>query len=94
MKLSSFIEKSLLEVLEGVRKASEQDLAIAPGRVDDKIVWTERLVEFEVNVEVETAAKGGGKILSVIDVGGDLKRASSHKLKFSVPVHMNVQKET
>ncbi|SEL09241.1 hypothetical protein SAMN05443999_103282 [Roseovarius azorensis] len=93
MELNEFIKKSLLEILQGVRSASDEDKAIAPAAIEGKPVWTERLVEFEVNVEVDATAKSGLKVLSIVEAGGELKRVSSHRLRFSVPVHMNVKKE-
>lgn len=93
MELNEFIKKSLLEILHGVRSAADEDLAIAPAAIEGKPIWTERMVEFEVNVEVDVNAKTGVKILSIVEAGGELKRVSSHRLRFSVPVHLNVKKE-
>jgi len=93
MELDEFIKKSLLEILQGVRSASDEDMAIAPAAIEGKPIWTERLVEFEVNVEVASNAKTGVKVLSIVEAGGELKRVGSHRLRFSVPVHLNVKKE-
>ena len=93
MELKSFIEKSLLEILEGVRAAQKKDIAVAPSAIEGQPIWTERLVNFDVQVAVDKSGNGGIKVLSAADIGGSVSKSESHRISFSVPIHMNVAKK-
>lgn len=91
MDLSEFIETSLRQILEGVRAAAAEDRAIAPGWIEGEPIYSERMVTFEVAVEIDSNVAGGLKVLSFGGVDGSVKRTAINKLTFSVPVHMNVK---
>lgn len=93
MELKDFIEKSLLEILDGVREAQKKDIAVAPSSIEGKPIWTERLVNFDIQVAVDKSGTGGIKVLSLTDLGGSVSKSESHRISFSIPVHMNVAKQ-
>lgn len=92
MELKEFIQTSIREILAGVRAAQDDDMAVAPARIEGKPIWTERLIEFEINVTTDTTAKTGISVMSVVEAGGAVQKSTTNRLCFSVPVHMNVEK--
>ncbi len=93
MELSDYIEKTLSQIIDGVRKtASNKDYLIAPHTVKfrehpTKVNDEPSLVEFEVAISVTEETKGG--INKIIVLEGSKSNSESHKVKFSVPVYFH-----
>ena len=103
MDLKDFVSQSLTELHDGVADAIERHTklgrlgAISVAFKKDGVVnWKEcvRDVEFEVAVttseKVAGSAKGGLKVASIAELGGDasksLENSAINKIKFSIPM--------
>jgi hypothetical protein len=101
MNLSEFVESTLLEIMDGVSRAQDQWHACGrKGHVNPH--WggyeqgekTLREVAFDVAVTVEDGtakeAKGGLRVVSIIEAGGsakaESKSSSVSRVSFSVPI--------
>ncbi|WP_406855204.1 trypco2 family protein [Alsobacter sp. KACC 23698] len=102
MNLSEFVEKALIEVLDGIRKAQSSEggdnVAAALQKVEGKgsliqdALGIFTVVDFEVAVVAETKGSGRGDLkvwgLASFEAGGSHLNQQTSKVKFSVPVRL------
>lgn len=102
MELKHFIESTLVQIMEGVHSAITKHSnlnisgAINPvwGTVNDIKDNHKQTVEFDIAVTItektDKTGKGGVKVLSVVDFGGEGKKSneknSENRVKFSIPI--------
>jgi len=92
MELRRFIEQSIEEIVEGVRaSAAKYGAVVAPGRIEDSPIYTERLIHFDVTVAIEEEGGGRLRVPTIAELGGDVRHARTHRVSFDVPVHLNVR---
>ncbi len=93
MELSDYINKTLSQIIDGIRKtSSNKDYLIAPHTIrfrdhTTKVNHEPSLVEFEVSVNVKKETKSG--INKVVVMEGNKSHNETHKVKFSVPVYFH-----
>jgi hypothetical protein len=103
MDLKDFITATLVQIQEGVQAAIEQRsgsgnsagvINPAFGSANNIGTMHQQVVEFDVAVTVSdkagAAAKGGLKIFSVVDIGGEGSKSNEQstvsRIKFGVPI--------
>ena len=88
--MSDFIEETLIQVIEGVRKSGKnRDYLIAPhtvkfGDVERKL-HEPSIIEFEISVSVEENRTAG--INKIVIAKNDISELTQHRVTFSVPVY-------
>jgi hypothetical protein len=89
MKLEDFVKQTLIEITNGVRKATEKSaVPIAPSSIDGKkIPAAPQFVHFEVAVSAKK--EGGAGVINVlpIELKGKLTSEHVNKISFQVPVY-------
>lgn len=89
MKLSEFVEQTLVDICQGVEDAkSKTSMAIAPGSLNGKTLDEVQYVGFTVAVTTEKAAGGGIKIFSA-DFAGDVSHQNMNQINFEIPIIFN-----
>jgi hypothetical protein len=106
MRLSELIEETLSEIALGVKSAKEKSrnqMVIAPGTVDDKVVAEITYIEFDVSIAVSdktdtgsTTNKGAGAEIKVLSIGGisgrfdnKIDESNSSSSQFSHRISLN-----
>ena len=108
MELKTFVKKSLIEICDGVNEARLElfdkfhNAPIAPTKMEDKPVWSETSIDFDiaVTVSVESSknasvnAKSEGIIKIVAanigangTVGNSATNEQCNRIKFSIPFY-------
>ena len=88
MKLDEYVEKTLVDIANGVSKARQNaPVGIAPASVDGKFVASAQLVKFEISVVVSKDVEGGIKVFSIGSGGASVGSEQSNKITFEIPVY-------
>jgi hypothetical protein len=107
MELQEFVTEALVAITEGLEQAMHRALdkpwAYNPVWAGEKVDWKDRIerVEFDVAVTEETktsaGGKGGIKIFSAFEAGGEGSKAwessTVSRIKFSIPVVFPAQRK-
>ncbi|MCF6315524.1 MAG: hypothetical protein L3J30_04380 [Marinosulfonomonas sp.] len=94
MKLDEFIEKSLLDITNGVAAAQRATkLYIAPGWVENTTLTEPQFVSFELAVTISKEAGGGISVFSMGDVKAKGNSEKTHRISFDVPVYFQAPTE-
>ena len=94
MKLDEFVEKTLLDITNGVAAAQEKSLlCIAPGFVENEKRVEMQLVKFEVVVTTSKDAGGGIRIWSAGEVKASGSSENTNRISFDVPVYFQAPTE-
>ena len=94
MGLEEFVEETVLEVMNGAKKAADKvSLQNEDGHIvaGVNVAWRPTSVDFDLAVTVSQDAKGGGGLKIAVlglQVGGEMatETQSVHRIKFSIPV--------
>ena len=88
MNLDEFVERTLLDITNGVSRAQEKSLLyIAPGFVEGRKIDERQTVSFEVVVTTSKEAGGGIKVFSLGEAKGVASSEAVNRIAFDVPVY-------
>ncbi len=88
MKLDEYVEKTLVDIANGVSRARQNaPVGIAPASVDGISVATAQMVQFEITVVVSKGAEGGIKVFALGSAGASADSEHSNRISFEIPVY-------
>lgn len=89
MELKDFIERTLLDICEGVEGAKPKTkVAIAPGSLGGKVIENIDKIKFNVSVTANSSTEGGIKVFNS-GASSEISKESIHQIEFEVPVIFN-----
>jgi hypothetical protein len=91
--IKDFVRETLIQIVQGVDEARvKSDISIAPAYVEGELKTEGSQVHFEIAVTTSKEVDGGLKVLTIADLGANIRSESLNRVSFDVPVWFHGQK--
>ena len=94
MKLKDFVERTILDITEGVAAAQKSSPHwVAPGRVNDEVQMHPQMISFEVVVTTSKEVDGSIDVWSIATGKGAVSSENVNKISFEVPIYFQAPRD-